>query len=84
MIIEAGQVAVVTGAAQGLGRALAAGLVDRCVSVALADTAEERLRDTAEAFTAGHDGAAHWGDRGLSRIRTHATDRGHVHPAPDR
>ncbi|MBV8541162.1 MAG: SDR family NAD(P)-dependent oxidoreductase [Pseudonocardiales bacterium] len=53
MIIEAGQVAVVTGAAQGLGRALAAGLLDRGVSVALADTAQERLRDTAEAFTAG-------------------------------
>lgn len=52
MIIEAGQVAVVTGAAQGLGRALAAGLLDRGVSVALADTAQERLRDTAEAFTA--------------------------------
>ncbi|MBW0010667.1 MAG: SDR family NAD(P)-dependent oxidoreductase, partial [Pseudonocardiales bacterium] len=45
--------AVVTGAAQGLGRALAAGLLDRGVSVALADTAQERLRDTAEAFTAG-------------------------------
>ncbi|MGH3833345.1 MAG: SDR family NAD(P)-dependent oxidoreductase [Pseudonocardiaceae bacterium] len=52
MIIEAGQVAVVTGAAQGLGRALAAGLLDRGVSVALADTAREQLRDTAEAFTA--------------------------------
>ncbi|MEO7195403.1 MAG: SDR family NAD(P)-dependent oxidoreductase [Pseudonocardiaceae bacterium] len=52
MIIEAGQVAVVTGAAQGLGRALAAGLLARGVSVALADTAQERLRDTAEAFTA--------------------------------
>ncbi|HWR46542.1 MAG TPA: SDR family NAD(P)-dependent oxidoreductase, partial [Pseudonocardiaceae bacterium] len=50
MIIEAGQVAVVTGAAQGLGRALAAGLLDRGVSVALADTAQEQLRDTAEAF----------------------------------
>jgi NAD(P)-dependent dehydrogenase (short-subunit alcohol dehydrogenase family) len=52
MIIEAGQVAVVTGAAQGLGRALAAGLLDRGVSVVLADTAQERLRDAAEAFTA--------------------------------
>ena len=41
MIIEAGQVAVVTGAAQGLGRALAAGLIDRGVSVVLADTATE-------------------------------------------
>jgi NAD(P)-dependent dehydrogenase (short-subunit alcohol dehydrogenase family) len=51
MIIEAGQVAVVTGAAQGLGRALAAALVDRGVSVALADTAQEQPRDTAEAFT---------------------------------
>lgn len=41
MIIEAGQVAVVTGAAQGLGRALAAGLIARGVSVALADTTQE-------------------------------------------
>lgn len=52
MIIEAGQVAVVTGAAQGLGRALAAGLLDRGVSVVLADIAIESLHDTAEAFTA--------------------------------
>ncbi|MDQ3761347.1 MAG: SDR family NAD(P)-dependent oxidoreductase [Actinomycetota bacterium] len=52
MIIEAGQVAVVTGAAQGLGRALAAGLIDRGVSVVLADIATERLHTTAEAFTA--------------------------------
>jgi NAD(P)-dependent dehydrogenase (short-subunit alcohol dehydrogenase family) len=50
VIIEAGQVAVVTGAAQGLGRALAAGLLDRDVSVALADTAQEQLHDTAEEF----------------------------------
>jgi NAD(P)-dependent dehydrogenase (short-subunit alcohol dehydrogenase family) len=53
MIIEAGQVAVVTGAAQGLGRALAAGLIDRGVSVVLADTATECLQTTAEEFTAG-------------------------------
>lgn len=52
MIIEAGQVAVVTGAAQGLGRALAAGLIDRELSVVLADTATERLHTTAEEFTA--------------------------------
>jgi NAD(P)-dependent dehydrogenase (short-subunit alcohol dehydrogenase family) len=52
MIIESGQVAVVTGAAQGLGRALAAGLIDRGVSVVLADVAQEPLHDTAEAFTA--------------------------------
>jgi NAD(P)-dependent dehydrogenase (short-subunit alcohol dehydrogenase family) len=52
MIIEADQVAVVTGAAQGLGRALAAGLIDRSVSVVLADTATERLYTTAEEFTA--------------------------------
>jgi len=52
MIIEAGQVAVVTGAAQGLGRGLAAGLIDRGVFVVLADTATERLQTTAEAFTA--------------------------------
>ena len=35
--IERGPVAVATGAAQGLGRALAAGLIDRGVSVVLAD-----------------------------------------------
>ncbi|HKR49273.1 MAG TPA: SDR family NAD(P)-dependent oxidoreductase [Pseudonocardiaceae bacterium] len=52
MIIEAGQVAVVTGAAQGLGRALAAALIDRGVSVVLADTAAEQLYTTAEEFTA--------------------------------
>jgi len=51
VIIEVGQVAVVTGAAQGLGRALAAGLIDRGVSVVLADTATERLSTTAEEFT---------------------------------
>src|SRR5262249_30001723 len=52
VIIEAGQVAVVTGAAQGLGRALAAGLIDRGVSVVLADIAAERLHSTAEEFSA--------------------------------
>ncbi|MBV8992421.1 MAG: SDR family NAD(P)-dependent oxidoreductase [Pseudonocardiales bacterium] len=52
MIIEPGQVAVVTGAAQGLGRALAAGLLDRGVSVVLADVAKESLHHTAEACTA--------------------------------
>ena len=52
MIVEVGQVAVVTGAAQGLGRALAAGLIDRGMSVVLADIARERLQTTAEAFTA--------------------------------
>ncbi len=52
MRIEAGQVAVVTGAAQGLGYALAAGFVDRGVSVVLADTATQRLHTTAEEFTA--------------------------------
>jgi NADP-dependent 3-hydroxy acid dehydrogenase YdfG len=52
MIIGAGRVAVVTGAAQGLGRALAAGLIDRGVSVVLADIAGERLHSTAEEFSA--------------------------------
>ena len=52
MIIKAGQVAVVTGAAQGLGRALTAGLIDRGVSVVLADIAAEQLHSTAEEFTA--------------------------------
>jgi NAD(P)-dependent dehydrogenase (short-subunit alcohol dehydrogenase family) len=50
--MKAGQVAVVTGAAQGLGYALAAGLIDRGVSVVLADIARERLQTAAEAFTA--------------------------------
>jgi NAD(P)-dependent dehydrogenase (short-subunit alcohol dehydrogenase family) len=52
VIIDVGQVAVVTGAAQGLGRGLAAGLIDRGVAVVLADIATERLQTTAEAFTA--------------------------------
>jgi NAD(P)-dependent dehydrogenase (short-subunit alcohol dehydrogenase family) len=52
VIIKAGQVAVVSGAAQGLGRALAAGLIDRGVSVVLADIATKRLQTTAEAFMA--------------------------------
>jgi len=41
------------GAAQGLGRALAAGLIDRGVSVVLADIASERLQTIAHEFTAG-------------------------------
>lgn len=52
MSIEAGQVAVVTGAAQGLGQALAAGLIDRGVAVVLADTETEQLHTTAEVFVA--------------------------------
>src|ERR1700710_623772 len=52
VLLEAGQVAVVTGAAQGRGRALAAGLIDCGVSVVLADTATESLQTTAEEFTA--------------------------------
>ena len=57
MILEAGQVAVWTGAAQGLGRALAAGLIDRGVSGVLADITSERLQTTAQEFTVG-DGRA--------------------------
>ena len=52
VLIEAGQVAVVTGAAQGLGCALATGFIGCVVSVVLADTATERLQTTAEEFTA--------------------------------
>jgi NAD(P)-dependent dehydrogenase (short-subunit alcohol dehydrogenase family) len=52
MIIEAGQVAVVTGAAQGLGRALAGGLVARGVSVVLVDIAGEQLQTAAEELAA--------------------------------
>src|SRR5947209_17709678 len=50
VLLEAGQVAVVTGAAQGLGRALAAGLIDCGVSVVLADTATQPLQTPAEAL----------------------------------
>ena len=52
MIIEAGQVAVVTGAAQGLGNALAAEFVDRGVSVVLADTKQQLLHEAAEELAA--------------------------------
>jgi NAD(P)-dependent dehydrogenase (short-subunit alcohol dehydrogenase family) len=48
MIIEAGQAAVVTGAAQGLGRAIAAELAGRGVSVMLADLQEEAVHRAAE------------------------------------
>ena len=48
MIIEAGQVAVVTGAAQGLGHAIAAELSARSVSVVLADVSADRLDQVAE------------------------------------
>ena len=47
MLIEPGQVAVVTGAAQGIGRALAAELVGRGASVALVDLHEGGVRQTA-------------------------------------
>ncbi|MGH3824071.1 MAG: SDR family NAD(P)-dependent oxidoreductase [Pseudonocardiaceae bacterium] len=76
MMIEAGQVAVVTGAAQGLGRALAAGLIDRGVSVVLADIATERLHTTAEEFTA-------YGGRVLPVI-TDVSDAAAVHTLASR
>ncbi|QUH00442.1 SDR family NAD(P)-dependent oxidoreductase [Saccharopolyspora erythraea] len=53
MIIESGHVAVVTGAARGLGRALAAQLVDKAVSVVLADIDADALRTTAEELASG-------------------------------
>ncbi len=48
MRIESGQVAVVTGAASGIGRAIATELVGRGVSVALADVHEEGVRSLAD------------------------------------
>jgi NAD(P)-dependent dehydrogenase (short-subunit alcohol dehydrogenase family) len=45
-----GQVAIVTGAAQGLGRATAEGLADAGVSVVLADINEGQLQSVAEAI----------------------------------
>ncbi|NNH68279.1 SDR family NAD(P)-dependent oxidoreductase [Nocardia uniformis] len=47
MELEAGQVAVVTGAANGIGAALAAALVARGLRVAIADIDTESLRETA-------------------------------------
>jgi NAD(P)-dependent dehydrogenase (short-subunit alcohol dehydrogenase family) len=76
MIIKVGQVAVVTGAAQGLGRALAAGFIDRGVSVVLADTATEQLHTTAEEFTAR-------GGRVLP-VRTDVSDSAGVHALASR
>ncbi|MHA6798881.1 SDR family NAD(P)-dependent oxidoreductase [Bounagaea algeriensis] len=53
MHIESGQVAVVTGAAQGLGRAIAAELVQRGVSVVLADVGHAAVERTAAELAAG-------------------------------
>ncbi|WP_030521942.1 SDR family oxidoreductase [Nocardia rhamnosiphila] len=47
MKLEAGQVAVVTGAANGIGRAVAAALVDRRLRVVVADVEAETLARTA-------------------------------------
>ncbi|MGH3624368.1 MAG: SDR family NAD(P)-dependent oxidoreductase [Sciscionella sp.] len=58
MIIEAGQAAVVTGAAQGLGRAIAAELAGRGVSVVLADLQDEAVHLAAEEI--GGDGGTVW------------------------
>lgn len=54
MIIDAGQVAVVTGAAQGLGRAIAAELAGRGVSVVMADLQEGAVHRAAREI--GADG----------------------------
>jgi NAD(P)-dependent dehydrogenase (short-subunit alcohol dehydrogenase family) len=48
-----GQVALVTGAASGLGRATAQAFVDAGASVVLVDRAEERLRGVMDELTAG-------------------------------
>lgn len=53
MRLESGQVAVVTGAGQGLGRAIARELVSRGVSVVLADSREETARATASELAGG-------------------------------
>ncbi|SHE51779.1 SDR family NAD(P)-dependent oxidoreductase [Streptoalloteichus hindustanus] len=50
MRFEEGQVAVVTGAASGIGRALAAALVARGLRVVLADVEERPLAETAAAL----------------------------------
>lgn len=61
----AGQVAVVTGAASGIGRELARQLVASRCAVALVDNDEQRLCDTADELA-----------RGEAAISTHAIDVG--------
>lgn len=56
MLIEPGQVAVVTGAARGIGRAIATELVSRGVSVVIADLRAESLGAVAEELAAVGDG----------------------------
>ena len=46
-----GKCAIVTGAARGIGRAVAEGLASVGVAVALADVLEEKLAETAQAIT---------------------------------
>ena len=50
----AGGTAVVTGAASGIGAALAQGLADRGSHLVLVDRDTDRLRDVAESLRAGH------------------------------
>lgn len=50
MELEAGQVAVITGAANGIGKAVAAALVERGLRVALADIDADTLAATAAEF----------------------------------
>lgn len=53
MRIESGQTAVVTGAAQGIGRAIAAELTDRGVAVVLADLSLDGVRQVADELATG-------------------------------
>jgi len=52
MKIERGQTAVVTGGASGIGRAIAAALADRGVSIVLADIEPGAMQETAEELRA--------------------------------
>src|SRR4051812_41856974 len=53
MKLESGQVAVVTGGASGIGRALAQAFVARGLGVVLADVREDTLEMTGDEFRAG-------------------------------
>ncbi|MBA8826439.1 NAD(P)-dependent dehydrogenase (short-subunit alcohol dehydrogenase family) [Saccharopolyspora lacisalsi] len=57
MLVESGQVAVVTGAARGIGRAIATELASRGVSVVIVDLRAEPLGAVAEELAAAGDGA---------------------------
>ena len=73
MVDLEGKVAVVTGAASGIGRALATRLCAEGMSVAIADIEEPAL-DEAAAARLYHGTALHWLDLPAARFSTPAPE----------